>query len=207
MTPPRKRPARTRAPRSRGFDFTGGVRRLCEDITRRLPQLGHVDMQRVAVSFSQTRRAVNHGVYASMTPMRFAGGSEHTLRRGRKWTVQRLYDESGREMLYILRFYLPRFLDLPLREKLTTVIHELWHIGPRFDGDLRRHGGRCYAHGSSQKQYDAQVERLLDAWLAQQPPAALYDFLRSSFRELAQRHGGVVGLKIPTPKLIPVDRT
>ena len=64
-------------------------------------------------------------------------------------------------MLYILNFYLPRFLDLPFREKLTTMLHELWHIGPKFDGDVRRLGGRCFAHGSSQKQYDAHVEALL----------------------------------------------
>ena len=89
-------------------------------------------------------------MFASLTPLRFAGGQRHTLRRGRQWTLQRVC-EDGREMLYILNFYLPRFLDLPLDEKLTTVVHELWHIGPRFDGDLRRFGGRCYAHSGSQK--------------------------------------------------------
>ena len=39
-------------------------------------------------------------------------------------------------MLYLLSFYLPRFLKLPWREKLATVIHELWHVNPQFNGDL-----------------------------------------------------------------------
>ena len=115
---------------------------MCADIAARLPELSHVDMARLAVSFSQTRKATRFGLYATLTPLRFAGGEIHTVRRGRKWAIQRVFDASGREMLYILSFYLPRFLDLPLRQKLATATHELWHVGPRCDGDLRRFAGR-----------------------------------------------------------------
>jgi predicted metallopeptidase len=171
----------------------------------RLEQLRHVDMSRVAVSFSQTRKAGSQGMFAAVTPLRFSGGQMHAVRRGRRWGIQRLYGADGREMLYILNFYLPRFLDLPFREKLTTVVHELWHIGPKFDGDVRRLGGRCFAHGSSQKQYDAHTEALLDRWLSLGPPESLYDFLRLNFRDLTARHGRVFGRRVPTPKLVPVD--
>jgi len=187
-----------------GFDFTMHMHRLCGDMARRLPQLGHIDPDRVAIGFCQARKPVSHGMYASLTPMRFAGGRIHTVRRGRKWTVQRLYDTSGREMLYILSLYLPRFLNLPFRDKLTTVMHELWHIGPRFDGDLRRHRGRCFAHTGSQESYDAYVERLADDWLSFSPPPAIYEFLHADFQELLCRYGRVYGTKIPSPKLIPV---
>jgi predicted metallopeptidase len=125
-------------------------------MVRRVPELGHIDPAYVAFSFCQTRKAVSHGMYASLTPLRFAGGRTETVRGGRRWGIQRLCDESGREMLYLLNFYLPRYLNLSLREKLVTTIHELWHIGPRFDGDLRRFGGRCYAHSGSQKRYEAR---------------------------------------------------
>jgi hypothetical protein len=205
VIPPPPQPARCHGPKRPGFDFTAHVRRLCQDMTGRLPELRHVDLERVAICFCQTRKAVRHGMYASLTPMRFAGGGLQTVRRGRKWAIQQLFDERGREMLYILRFYLPRFLDLEFREKLTTVVHELWHVNPRFDGDLRRHGGRCYAHGASQKRYDAHVTRLVDSWLALAPPEPLYEFLRHTFQELVQRYGRVYGLKIPAPKLIPVQ--
>jgi hypothetical protein len=188
-----------------GFDFTLHMRRLCDDMVARLDQLRHVDMSRVAVSFAQTRRSGSQGMFASLTPLRFAGGQMHTFRRERRWGIQRLYDPDGREMLYVLNFYLPRFLDLPFREKLVTALHELWHIGPKFDGDVRRLGNRCFAHGASQKQYDAHVEALLDRWLALGPPESLYGFLRLGFRELAARHGRVYGRKVPSPKLLPVD--
>jgi predicted metallopeptidase len=197
--------SRLRPRAATGFDFTAEMRRLCEDMVRRLPELGHIDLGRVALSFCQTRKAVRHGMYASLTPLRFAGGATEMVRRGRRWGIQRLQDSAGREMLYILNFYLPRYLDLEFREKLSTVIHELWHISPQFDGDLRRFRGRCYVHSGSQKQFDAYVGQLAERWLGLEPPETLYEFLRYSFRELAGRHGAVVGRKIPAPKLIPLD--
>jgi len=200
-----RQPSFHRHPPPAGFNFTLHIRRLCDDMVARLEPLRHVDMSRVAVSFAQARRADPQGVYATLTPLRFAGGQMHTFRRKRRWGIQRLFDPDGREMLYILNFYLPRFLDLPFREKLATVLHELWHIGPRFDGDVRRLGNRCYAHGHSKKLYDAHVEALLDRWLALGPPESLYGFLRENFRELSARHGRVYGRKTPVPKLIPLD--
>lgn len=201
----RQQEARRRAVPQGGFDFTLSIRRLVGDMVHRLPELRHVDLDRVAISFSQTRKPVAHGMYASLMPMRFADGQLETERRGRRWTIQRLYGPSGSEMLYILSLYLPRFLDLSFREKLMTVVHELWHIGPKFDGDLRRFDGRCFAHTGSQKDFDAHAARLADRWLALAPPLPVYGFLRYSYRDLVTRHGRVFGTKIRTPKLIPVE--
>ncbi len=191
--------------RAAGLDFTHPMRHLCEDMVARLDRLGHIDMARVAISFSQTRKATGYGMHASLTPMRFAGGQPHTIRRGREWGVQRLYGPDGREMLYILNFYLPRFLNLRFREKLTTVVHELWHIGPNFDGDVRRFEGRCFAHGSSQKKYDAMVDVLVDRWLSARPPESICEFLRGDFRDLITRYGPIIGQRVPTPKLFPLE--
>jgi predicted metallopeptidase len=185
-----------------GFDFTLHMRRLCADVTARLAEFSHVDIERVAIRFCQARKRVGHGLQATLTPLRFQQGQLTSQRRGRSWTVQRLYDSAGREMLYLLSFYLPRFLDRTFEEKLATVVHELWHIGPRFDGDLRRHPGRCYAHSHSQKQYDLLVGQLARKWLSLDPPVPRYDFLRHDFDHLERMHGRIFGQKIPTPKLI-----
>ena len=179
------------------------MRQLGRDMVARTPALEHVDFQRIAIVFAQARKRVNYGLYASLTPLRFQQGSLTTKRRGRQYTIQRLFDPTGTEYLYILTFYLPRFQDLDLREKLITVFHELWHISPAFDGDIRRHQGRCYAHTGSQAQYDAHMETLVDAWLAQQPPAALWSFLKLNFSELHARWGRVTGARIKRPRLIP----
>ena len=68
-----------------GFDFTLHIRRICDDMVVRLDELHHIDMTRVAVSFSQTRRTGSLGMFASLTPLRFAGGQMHTVRRKRRW--------------------------------------------------------------------------------------------------------------------------
>lgn len=188
-----------------GFSFTVHMRRLCQDIVTRTQQLAHIDLDRVAVSFAQTRRRTSYGLHASLTPMRFEGGSLTCRHHGQQYTVQRLYDQRGREYLYILTFYLPRFMDLEFHDKLITVFHELWHVSPDFDGDLRRHDGRCYAHTHSQKLYDTQMDRLARKWLAGSPSRHLYEFLESNFAQLRASHGKVFGVKIPRPKLVPID--
>lgn len=187
-----------------GFNFTAHMRRLCADMAARLDELSHIDVEQIAFAFSQVRKAGDHGLWATLTPMRFEGGALETSRAGQRYSVQRLYDGQGREMLYILTFYLPRFLNLPLEDKLTTVLHELWHISPQFDGDIRRHSGRCAVHTGSQAQYDAAMRRLAARWLSAGPAESLYEFLRWDFVELRRRFGRVYGSCIRRPKLIPL---
>ena len=151
------------------FDFTQSMRRLCEDIVDRSPELQHVRMDRVAVCFAQARKRVAHGLWASLTPLRFQHGTVLTHRRGRCYRMQTVLQPDGREYLYILRFYLPRFLDLPFPEALETVFHELWHIHPTFNGDIRRFPGRCHAHSTRKQEYDQQVAVLARDYLQRSP--------------------------------------
>ena len=197
----RRQPSRGTA----GFDFTLHIHDVCADMVSRLPELSHIDIERVAISFSQARKRVAHGLYATTTPMRFEDGALIGVRRSRKYSVQRLFDDQQREMLYIVSFYLPRFMDVCFKEKLITIIHELWHISPDFNGDLRRHSGRCYVHTRSQKEYDAQMAQFADRWLDSNPSPKRFEFLHLSFDELTSKHGKVYGIKIPHPKLLPVE--
>jgi len=190
---------------AKGFDFTSRMRLLCADMIDRTPELAHVDLCRVAVTYSQARKGVSWGMYASLTPLRFQGGSLTTVRRGRQYQVQRIVDGEGREMLYLLSFYLPRFMNLVFREKLITVFHELWHIGPEFDGDLRRHEGRCFAHTHSQAEYDRQMGIFTDRWLGQSPCPSLWSFLESDFRQLQAAVGPIYGVRMRRPKLLPLS--
>ncbi len=185
------------------FNFSNAMAALCDDITQRLDDFAHIQMDRVAVTFAQTRRRVSWGLQAKLTPMRFENGSLTTWRHGREWTVQRLFQDN-REMLYILTFYLPRFQEQTFREKMITVLHELYHISSEFDGDIRRMSGRYHVHSHSQKEYDQQMEIYVDRYFAANPPKSIYEFLKSRFRTLQRHHNGVVGVQIPIPKLIPV---
>jgi predicted metallopeptidase len=185
------------------FDFGERVRRLCADIVARCGELQHVDMSRLLIGVTQARNGHAHGLQARVTPLRFRNGSLTRKRRGVVWQVQRFFVD-GREMLYLMTFCLPRFLDQDFDEKFITVFHELYHISPEFDGDLRRHKGRYTIHSHSQKCYDENMSHLARAYVSSGADPALHGFLRLDFAQLLRRHGSVVGVMVPRPRLLPL---
>ncbi len=185
------------------FDFCGRVRGLLHDIAARCPELGHVRVPDILVSVTQARGTRVHGLQARVTPLRFAGGALVRQRRGITYQVQR-YFEGDHEFLYLMTFCLPRFLDQPFDAKLVTLVHELYHIGPRFDGDLRRHEGRYQLHSRCRHAYDRQMAEMARRYLASRPDPDRYAFLRLSFAQLQERHRQVVGIVVPRPKIVPL---
>ena len=184
------------------FDYTAAIAAVCEDICFRVPELRHIDMGRVAVGFSQTKHSEPFGIFASATPLRFENGEQYRQSRGRVWTIQQYFRPDGIEYMYILYFYVPRFMELPLSQKLDTIVHELYHVNPLFNGDLRRFSGRQFAHGSK-KRYDHIVNRLVQYWLKRDPPGELWEFLCCNYRDLTIKYGKPSGTRIPAPRIIP----
>jgi hypothetical protein len=185
------------------FDFCGHVRRLCAGIVACCPELRHVDAARLLFGVTQARSGRHHGLQARVTPLRFRGGALVRRRRGVAYQVQR-YVVGGREMLYLMTFCLPRFLDQTFDDKFITLFHELYHLSPDFDGDLRRHGGRYDLHSHSKREYDRHMADLARTYLANGADPRLHHFLRLDFAQLVHRHGSVVGVVVPRPKLVPV---
>jgi hypothetical protein len=190
-------------PDQQPFDFCGQMRRLCADITQRCPVLRHIDISRLLFSMTQARTGAAHGLQARVTPMRFRDGQLLRTRRGTHYQVQR-YFLDGREILYVVAFCLPRFLDQSFDDKFITIFHELYHISPAFDGDLRRHGGRYDVHSHSKRGYDNHMAHLAREYLSAGPDPALHAFLRLNFEQLLQRHSTVVAAVVPRPRLIPL---
>ncbi len=186
------------------LNLTAALERLIADIVRRSEEFRHVDPTRVLVCVASTRGGGVHGTYAKIHPLRFEGGSRtRVLRRRRSQVTIEMptVTHRGMEMLYVVYFLVPRFLDLPMREKLITVFHELYHISPAFDGDIRRFPGKNYAHGSSTRKYNAYMAELVDAYLAKHDDTGLIAFLDGTMAELRARHKYLVGRKMPAPKL------
>jgi hypothetical protein len=138
-----------------------------------------------------------------VTPLRFRHGQLVRIRDGVTYRVQR-YFVDGQEMLYLVTFCLPRFLDQSFDDKIITLFHELYHISPQFEGDLRRLDGRCALHSRSKREYDAQMAVLARSYLSSGADPTLHAFLRLDFAQLAHRHQHVVGVVVPRPRLLPV---
>ncbi|MDR2346657.1 MAG: hypothetical protein LBE18_11365 [Planctomycetaceae bacterium] len=192
--------------RKQQFDYTAALSRVCADVCFRVPALNHIDMERVAVCYSQTRHSAPVGTFACVVPLRFKDGSPTKITRSGEVTLHRYCSDLGVEYLYIIYFYIPRFIELRLSQKLETIVHELYHISPLFNGDIRRFAGRCSTHGTSQKKYDSIVKNFVEHWLKQNPPPQIWDFLRLDYKELIEMYGKLVGKKINFPKFIPVKK-
>jgi hypothetical protein len=104
----------------------------------------------------------------------------------------------------LLTFCLPRYLEQDFDQKFITLFHELFHISPAFDGDLRRHGGRYQFHTHCQRSYDRRMVEYAREYLAGRPDPRLFGFLRMNFAQLQQRHGSVTGIIVPRPKIVPL---
>jgi hypothetical protein len=184
------------------FDFCGHIQRLCGDIVARCPELAHIEVSRLLFGITQARSGQRHGLQARVTPLRFRHGQLVKRRDSVLYQVQR-YVVDGRDMLYLITFCLPRFLDQSFDDKFITLFHELYHISPGFEGDLRGPDGQL--HLPSKRGYDARMALLARAYLASGADPALYAFLRLDFAQLAHRHGSVVGATVPRPRLLPIE--
>ncbi len=180
------------------YEFTDRMTALIQHIADTVPELAHVDTRRLLVSITRQRSRYRDGLFAHVTPMRFENGAHTTVWRSKTYQASRLV-RNGKEILYVISFCLPRFLKRTFDEKIHTTIHELYHISPLCDGDVRRYGsGRIHT-----KQFHTTVDRLTDRFLA------LHDrehsaFLAPCWRTIQRRYGNIVGetLRIPQPRLI-----
>ncbi len=175
---------------------------LIAEVASSVPDFKQFDAKRIRVSASFNRSRNRGGVLAYVVPLRYRDGVPVELRkhRGRlyHWAMVPQKHE-GHEILYYMYFMLPRFLGLSLREKIETVVHELYHIHPTFNGDLRRFKGRSKLHGDP-KEFDRNVRDLTDIYLGGDHNPETYEFLRGGPYHLRLRYGEIRAHHFPEPK-------
>ncbi len=185
------------------FDYTGHLDALIGSWCRRYPQLGHIDMDRVILTVAKCRSTSRRGIYASVTSLRFPEGTQSGANGKRKhmyrWPKVR---KNGRQALYLIKFYLPRFHNLSLEEKVATILHELYHIHPKFNGEFRTFSGRHWAHGNSRGKFEKMYESLKRDILKRSSPLREM-FLNCRFHTLLKRYGNIYGDRLT---LSPVGR-
>lgn len=185
------------------LNLTGELERLICDVVARTPELQHIAPEKLLVCVS-SGRASRGGSLAKIHPLRFEGGERSVKAwRGRRSVLCTMpsITHRGEEMLYVIYFLVPRFLELPFREKLITIFHELYHISPACNGDIRRFPGRNYAHGSSTRSYNLFMGQLVDRYLEATPDRSGLAFLEGDLSELRSRHSAIVGRRLQAPRI------
>jgi len=198
-----------RVPAGGVVDFSACLRTLAVDVCGRVPELSYIDPEKVLFCVSRSRAAGVHGTYARIAPLRFAEGKmEYTRRRGRYIETFRQppFHYEGREILYLIHLMLPRFLRLSFEQKLSTILHELYHISERCDGDIRRFAGRNFAHGASRRHYNRRIDELAARYRESRSDPALLDFLHLTEEGWLRHEYRLSGITVPLPRARLIHR-
>jgi hypothetical protein len=185
------------------LDYTARLEAAIRHVAANSPPLSYVDPDRLLAGWSQSRVGGDHGIYATIQGLRFEGGNQTSIRGGREFRWPQL-TYAGREILYLVLFFMPRFANLPYRAKLTTIFHEMYHVSPVCDGDLRRFPGRNYAHGHSREAYNARLQPWIDSYLEQPGSVEAMAFLTLDFAQIQRRHSSVTGRQLKPLRPKPV---
>jgi hypothetical protein len=152
-----------------GLTITGAVKALVRDLAARVPELVHVRPARVLVVAGEARRASR----ATIRPAHF---KETGRRAGAGARTKPLIRVKGRKILYVITLRPLWFLESTPEQRVATIVHELYHASPRFDGTLHR--GRRHSR-LPLPAYDRRVREMVARYLAEAPDAVLAPFAAS----------------------------
>lgn len=183
------------------INLTERLELIVHDLCLRIPEFSHINPRRLLVCVARTRSARTDGAFAKIIPMRFPDGSPLKRVKGQLYALPQIPSADG-DILYLIYLYLPRFFQQPFERRLLTLVHELYHIAPAFDGSIRLFGAR--AHGASREQFNDRLQPLIDGYLAARPPEELLAMLRQDLPSLS-RQAILVGRSLSIPKAIRLN--
>lgn len=147
-------------------NLTLAVKKLVRDVAARIPELAHVRASRVLVVAGEARRA-------SRATIRPAHYKETRRRAGSGARRKPLIRVKGRKILYVITLRPLWFLRSTPRERVQTVVHELYHASTRFDGTLHR--GRRHTR-LPPAEYERRIRAMVDRYLPSAPAELLEPF-------------------------------
>lgn len=160
---------------------------VCEGI----PEFRHYDTRKIAVSVARSRNRTHYGVWASVTPLRYVGGS--MTRKGSRAGLPGLYayrqpqiEKAHPDALYLMTFYVPRFFCLSPRDRIETVVHELYHLHPTLRGDLRRFAHPHMHHGPTPALFKRKVSSLAEQAIQSFPGILQHPLLSGREEDFAE---------------------
>ncbi len=115
-------------------NLTHAVRALIDHVAKTMPEFRHIDAARIVIVAGEARR----GSRSTVRPLAFSGGRRADSLGRRKPLVK----VGGVRALYTITLRPLFFRRSTPRQRVATVLHELFHISRAFDGTLdaaRRH--------------------------------------------------------------------
>ncbi len=185
------------------IDLTDVLTLIIQEISLHVQLFSFLDLSRISVCIASNRKNSRGGIYGKLVPLFFEGGAEQVTYRGRRYKMPPVQRDGTRQK-YLIFFYMPKFFDLNPREKLRVIFHELYHISPDFNGDIRRMTRGKAAHGHSRKEFDSHFEKELNEFFKFIQETPYRGFLDLNSREFFTSFSKVKGrrMKLPKPLLV-----
>jgi predicted metallopeptidase len=178
---------------------------IIKQITIHSSFFSHIDINRLIVCLGSNKRNSRGAVFGKLVPFKFKDGNSILSYMGKFYTMPEIMN-NGTAVLYAIYFYLPKFFDLSTEEKLNVIFHELYHISPEFNGDIRRMGEVKKAHGFSRKNFDKKFEKDVKLFHEYISKTTYMDFLKMDSRMLQKNYQLYARrMKIPRPFIVKAE--
>ncbi|MFC1669647.1 putative metallopeptidase [Spirochaetota bacterium] len=181
------------------INITKTINQIIYEISNFSNNFSHINPEKVLVCISSNKKNYPGGTYGKLVPLRFEGGEETLKYQEKYYSIPSIF-LNGKKQLYIIYFYMPKFFDLSYKEKINIIFHELYHINPEFNGDIRRISKVKSAHGYSKKQFDLKYKRDIDSFNKYILQTPYLNFLKMDSRFLFANYKKVIGRRMKKPK-------
>jgi len=191
-------------PGGTSINITESLSCIIDHVVSSSTKLGHINMKRVLVCVGSNRVRSRGGTYGKLVPLRFMNGHDVAVFNGKRYAIPHMFHNNER-ILYLIYFYMPKFFDLPPFEKLKVIFHELFHISPQFNGDIRRMGNVKSTHGFSKKHYDSQFFDELSSFHETVRNSDIYRILEMDSIMLHRSFKKVYARRVPMPRPVLME--
>ena len=171
---------------SDSINLTDVLTLIIHDIIKSTDEFKSYDINKILVCCASNRRDSKGAIYGKLQPLRFKGGSEIIKHNERHYAVPKVV-LNNIEMLYVLYLYFPKFFNLTARDKINVLFHELYHISPEFNGDIRRMSNFKYAHGHSKEFFEAQYIEYASEYFNKINETSFYNFLQMNLEDIKKQ--------------------
>ncbi len=185
------------------INLTDLLTNIIKEIIHRTSLFSHVDINRLLVCIAYNRQRGRGGTFGKLVPLKFEGGLDVVHYQGEYYSMPKIF-HRGKRLLYLVYFYIPMFFNLSPREKLSVIFHELFHINPDFNGDIRRLGNTGTSHGYSRDKFNSLFEEELVSFCEYIRNTPSIDFLGMNAEHLKESYSRVYGQRMKLPKPVIV---
>ena len=156
---------------------------IIRDMINSTDEFKKFDLNRMLVCCASNRKDCRGATYGKLVPLRFKDGAEIIKHNGKFYTIPKVKVNNS-EILYIVYFYIPKFFSLSAKDKINVMFHELYHINPEFNGDIRRMGKFKAAHGHSRKSFEEKYIEYADNFFDKIQNTPYYNFLKMDSHQI-----------------------